>query len=99
MVPAVRPPSTTKVVPVVYEDSSEARKTTVAAISSDEPMRPSGAFGIGAARRFAMLVPYDSARSGVAMAPGHTAFTRIREDPRSSAATLVIPTTACLVAV
>jgi hypothetical protein len=39
---AVRPPSTTTSEPVMNEDSSEARKTTRAAISSGRAMRPIG---------------------------------------------------------
>src|SRR5581483_268421 len=39
---AVRPPSTTSVVPVTNEASSEARKSTALAISSGSPIRPIG---------------------------------------------------------
>src|SRR6266851_10484176 len=41
-VPAVTPPSTTKLAPVINDASSEARKVTVLAISSGSPILPTG---------------------------------------------------------
>jgi hypothetical protein len=58
----------------MYEESSEARKTKLVAISSGSPARPSGVSEPKVATSSAGNV---EGMSGVQIGPGATAFTRI----------------------
>ncbi len=70
-------------------DSSEARKTAIAAISSGLPQRASALSFVNSSD------PWKSFVIPVEMAPGQMAFTRMFFDPSSRAACCVMPTTPC----
>ena len=70
---AVRPPSMTIEVPVMNDDSSDAKKTTVAATSSGRPNRLNGVVVSSDCFQGAGKV----AVIGVSMRPGCTQFTRM----------------------
>src|SRR5215210_5812952 len=82
---SVSPPSTTIEEPVAYDDFSEARKATQAAISRAWPGRPSGKFGRS------MVVGSSSSAPvmGVEISPGPTALTKMPYSASSIAMTLV----------
>src|SRR5262249_47668062 len=97
---ALQPPSTTWIAPVVYDDSSLARYTTSAAISSAVPSLPIGCRATNAARAFsgspcAAILPRND---GVSTVPGHTALQRIPFPTKSAATAFVSPITAAFVA-
>src|SRR5215472_4046508 len=99
----VAPPSTISSTALTYEESSEARKSTVLATSSGSPQRPSG---IAEETNFANLADSSveiEARGprfqiGVFVAPGATTFTRMLRGARSAAMARAIDTTPPLVA-
>src|SRR5215469_3096632 len=99
----VAPPSTISSTALTYEESSEARKSTALAMSSDSPQRPSG---IAEDTNFANLADSSveiEARGprfqiGVFVAPGATTFTRMLRGARSAATARAIETTPPLVA-
>ncbi len=91
--------------PVMYEESSEVRKSASAATSSGRPIRPSGTSFLYSAPTASAVSSGSASGSsaaglviGVSTAPGHMALTRIPFAASSTAATLVSPSTACLVA-
>src|SRR6516225_11281105 len=99
----VAPPSTINSTALTYEESSEARKSTALATSSDSPQRPSG---ITEETNFASLADSSvdmEARGprfqiGVFVAPGATTFTRMLRGARSAAMERAIETIPPLVA-
>src|SRR4051812_21486672 len=94
--PAVLPPLTPTICPVMKGALSEARNTIVWAISSGFPTRLSGTPAIRPAFRSA--VPVNRSSIPVSIGPGATALTRTPNAAASSAADLVSPSTACLLA-
>ena len=85
--PAVAPPSTGSVTPVMYAPSSLHKKTTALAMSQASPIRPNK---LRRARTSSATVPTD-ASIGVAMMPGSTAFTRTLSRPYAPARSIVNP--------
>src|SRR5216684_3805330 len=94
--PADFPPSTKRTCPVVKDALLEARNTTALAISSGLPTRWSGTAPTRPAFRSAL--PVKRLSIAVSVGPGATALTRTPEPAASSAADLVKPSTACLLA-
>src|SRR3954451_16410750 len=93
--PATDPASTGISIPVTNDASSEHSQTTAAATSSGAPKRLSAC-----GRRISCWRSGDSrAMSGVMIAPGQTAFTRIPSSAYSMAAFFVRPPMPCLLAV
>src|SRR6516162_8343685 len=99
----VAPPSTISSTAFTYGESSEARKSTALATSSDSPQRPSG---ITEETNFASLAAssVDTAargprfQIGVLVAPGATTFTRMLRGARSAAMERAIETSPPFVA-
>src|SRR5579872_5596841 len=86
----VAPPSTFSSTALMYDESSEARKSTALASSSGEPQRPSGTVEEKKLETFADSSAVALARGprfhmGVSVAPGATTFTRILRGARSAA--------------
>src|SRR5712671_6786171 len=75
---------------------SEERKAMVCAISSGFPTRLSGT--VDAKRAFLSSVPVKRFSIPVSIGPGATMLTRTPDAAASSAADLVSPSTACLLA-
>src|SRR5258708_37575125 len=94
--PAVLPPSTVRICPVMNDAFSEARKTAARAMSAGSPTRPSGTVFTSAA--FLSTVPVKRLSRAVSTGPGATALMRTPELAASSAADFVMPSTACLLA-
>src|SRR6267378_2126800 len=92
--PTALPPSTETTWPVMNEAEAEATKTIARAISSGLPNRPSGTVDTSAALFWGLPVKRSS--MPVSVGPGATALTRTPEAAPSSAADLVMPSTACL---
>src|SRR5712691_10902796 len=92
--PTALPPSTETTWPVTNEAEAEARKTIARPISSGLPIRPSGTVDTSAALFWGLPVKRSS--MPVSVGPGATALTRTPEAAPSSAADLVMPSTACL---
>src|SRR3981189_1226014 len=92
--PAVLPPSTVSICPVMNDAFSEARKTTARATSAGSPTRPSGTVFTSAA--FLSAVPVKRLSMPVSIGPGATALMRNPELATSRAADFVMPSTACL---
>ena len=79
------PPSTENTCPVIYPPSSEARKSTMAAISLTEPNRPRGM----TPRIFCFTSSESSPVMSVVMKPGATALT-VTARPANSRARLLV---------
>jgi hypothetical protein len=99
---AFNPPSTGIAVPVTNEAASLAKNKMTAAISDGSPYRPNGTMRVMAWRTASGSVG-DKVRSmakiiSVDVGEGQTAFTRIFCEASSADANLVMPTTACLLA-
>ena len=96
----ISPPSTTRDVPVMKEAQSLAKKAIAFATSSGRPILPSGCMLPKVCRTrsgdAALLAVQCSI--GVSMAPGHTQFTRMFLEAKSTATERVIPSNACLAA-
>src|SRR5690606_9805775 len=90
--PRVKPPSTVSVVPVMYEASSELRKSIAAATSAAVPSRPPTVSW--STRQARCISSPMAAVIGVLMNPGATALTRMPSRMSSFAAARVIPITA-----
>ena len=91
------PPSTTNSVPVVKEDSSEARKSAASAISSASPKRP---IGMWTRRRcFFSSVSRNFISSSVRSGPGQRALTRMPSRAWMTASSRVMASTPPLDAV
>src|SRR4029077_8982114 len=90
------PPSTAMDAPVMYEASAEATKAITCAISSGVARRLTGTVETSAALLSSVSVKRVSIP--VSVVPGATTFTRTPLPATSSAADLVIPSTACLLA-
>src|SRR6266550_1585232 len=80
--PALTPPSTKIVCPVMKRALSEARKVTTSATSSGSPIRRSGVCSIAALTRSGNCSMY-AIVSGVLMMPGPTALTATPRGPHS----------------
>src|SRR5438876_9636775 len=93
---AVLPPSTRYDAPVMNDALSEARNMMAWAISSGLPTRLSGT--VAARPAFLSSVPVKRFSIPVSIGPGATMLTRTAEEAASSAADLVSPSTACLLA-
>src|ERR1700682_6021821 len=93
---AVLPPSTRYDAPVMNDALSDARNIMVWAISSGLPTRLSGT--IAATAAFLSSVPVKRFNNPVSIGPGATVLTRTPDEAASSAADLVSPSTACLLA-
>src|ERR1700691_5218364 len=93
---AVLPPSTRYDAPVINDALPDARNMMVSAISSGLPTRLSGTVAARAAFLSAVAVKRFSIP--VSIGPGATMFTRTPDAAASSAADLVNPSTACLLA-
>src|SRR5580692_10042234 len=93
---AVLPPSTRYDAPVIKDALSDARNTMVWAISSGRPIRLSGT--VAARPAFFSGVPAKRSSIPVSMGPGATTLMRNPDAAASSAADLVRPSTACLLA-
>src|SRR5580692_845361 len=93
---AVLPPSTTYDAPVMNDALSEARNMIVWAISSGRPTRLSGT--VAAKLAFFSGVPVKRSNIPVSTGPGATRLIRTPDAAASSAADLVRPSTACLLA-
>ena len=93
----VIPPSTSKLAPVIYELSGDARKSAAFAISSASPKRPMGMW----TRRlcFFSSVSKNFIRSSVLSGPGHRELTRTPSLAWMTASSLVRARTAPLLAV
>ena len=89
------PPLARSVWPLIQAPSGPARKATAAAMSSGWPSRSSGAI---LARRSISSCGLPSRNSSVAVGPGATALTVMLRPRSSLARTLVIASTAALVA-
>src|SRR6202044_3956592 len=86
----VSPPSTISSTALIYDESSEARKSTALATSSGSPQRASGTVEDKKSETFAESSAVALARAprfqmGVFVAPGATTFTRILRGARSAA--------------
>src|SRR6266481_8035469 len=90
------PPSTGYDAPVINDALSDERKTIVCAISSGLPTRLSGTVAVRPA--FLSSVPVKRFSIPVSIGPGATRLTRTPDGAASSAADLVSPSTACLLA-
>src|SRR5216684_4712092 len=90
------PPSTTYDAPVMNEALSDARNMMVWAISSGLPTRLSGT--VAAKPAFLSAVPAKRLSIPVSIGPGATMLMRTPDEAASSAADLVSPSTACLLA-
>src|SRR6266853_6726808 len=90
------PPSTTYDAPVMNEALSDARNMMVWAISSGLPTRLSGT--VAARPAFLSSVPAKRFSIPVSIGPGATMLMRTPDAAASSAADLVSPSTACLLA-
>src|SRR6266436_5149889 len=98
-VQAVKPPSTTNDAPVIKDASSEARNSTVLAISSASPIRPSGCAAPWTRRKSSARSLPRSSGARVLIAPGQTQFTLMLCFAFSSAAErvrLITPALAAL---
>src|SRR5580704_16225447 len=93
---AVLPPSTRYDAPVINDALSDARNTMVWAISSGRPTRLSGT--VAAKPAFLSGVPVKRSSIPVSIGPGATRLMRTPDAAASSAADLVRPSTACLLA-
>src|ERR1700686_804715 len=93
---AVLPPSTRYDAPVMNDALSDARNIMVWAISSGLPTRLSGT--VAAKLAFLSSVPVKRFSIPVSIGPGATMLTRTPDAAASSAADLVSPSTACLLA-
>src|SRR5580700_9404263 len=93
---AVLPPSTRYDAPVINDALSDARNMMVWAISSGLPTRLSGT--VAAKPAFLSAVPVNRFSIPVSIGPGATMLTRTPDAAASSAADLVSPSTACLLA-
>src|ERR1700704_3239624 len=93
---AVLPPSTRYEAPVMNDALSDARNLMAAAISSGFPTRLSGT--VPARLAFLSAVPANRLSIPVSIGPGATMLTRTPDLAASSAADLVSPSTACLLA-
>src|SRR5580704_6755442 len=93
---AVLPPSTMYDAPVMNDALSDARNMMVWAISSGLPTRLSGT--VAARPAFLSGVPVKRSSIPVSIGPGATMLTRTPDAAASSAADLVSPSTACLLA-
>jgi hypothetical protein len=96
LVRAVIPPSTGIEAPVMYDAFAEATKAITCAISSGAATRLTGTMETSAALFSSMLVKRVSIP--VSVVPGATTLTRTPVPATSSAADLVSPSTACLLA-
>src|SRR6202012_2585374 len=99
----VSPPSTISSTALMYDESSEARKSTALASSSGSPQRPSGTVEEKKSESFAdsswvALARDPRFQMGVLVAPGATTFTRILRGARSAAMVRAIETSPPLVA-
>src|SRR5215472_1347445 len=99
----VAPPSTINSTALMYEESSEARKSAALATSSGSPQRPSGIAEETNFANFSDSSVEIEARGprfqmGVFVAPGATTFTRMLRGARSAAMARAIETTPPLVA-
>src|ERR1700744_6443416 len=99
----VIPPSTTSSTALMYDASSEARKSTALARSSGSPQRPSGTVEEKKSETFSDSSAVALARGprfqmGVLVAPGATTFTRILRGARSAAMDRAIETSPPFVA-
>src|SRR6185369_2453875 len=90
------PPSTEYDAPVMNDALSEARKTMACATSSGLPSRLSATVAVRPA--FFSSVPVKRFNIPVSIGPGATMLTRTPDGAASSAADLVSPSTACLLA-
>src|SRR3989344_8621409 len=81
--PATQPPSTTIVLPVIYEDSSDAKNNTALEISSGFPILFIGTGAIIASNPLGSI--FEAATPGVSIAPGAMQFTRIPKGANSKA--------------
>src|SRR5260370_35202821 len=93
----VIPPSTISSTALMYDESSEARKSTALARSSGSPQRPSGIVEDMKLEKFADSSVVALARGprfqmGVFVAPGATTFTRILLGARSAATVRALET-------
>src|ERR1700730_11264207 len=93
---AVLPPSTRYDAPVTNDALSDARNMMVSAISSGLPTRLSGT--VAAKPAFLSAVPAKRFSIAVSTGPGATMLMRTPDAAASSAADLVSPSTACLLA-
>src|ERR1700732_3001631 len=93
---AVLPPSTAYEAPVMNDALSDARNMMVWAISSGLPTRLSGT--VAAKPAFLSAVPVNRFSIPVSIGPGATMLTLTPDAAASSAADLVSPSTACLLA-
>src|SRR5260221_12088719 len=94
--PADLPPSTETICPVTKDAASEARNAIICSISAGLPTRPKGTPETNAA--LFSGVPVKRSTIPVSVGPGATALTRTPLEAASSAAALVKPSTACLLA-
>src|SRR5579862_9460850 len=99
----VAPPSTISSIALMYEESSEARKSTALARSSGSPQRPSGILDDIALSSLVDSSADAEARGprfqmGVFVAPGATTFTRMLRGARSAAIERAMETTPPFVA-
>src|SRR5690349_21741788 len=93
----VSPPSTVSSIALMYDESSEARKSTALARSSGSPQRASGTVEEKRSETFADSSAVALARDprfqiGVFVAPGATTFARILRGARSAAIDRAIET-------
>src|ERR1700723_3346292 len=96
------PPSTISSIALMYDESSEARKSAALARSSGSPQRASGTVEDKKSATFADSSAVALARAprfqmGVFVAPGATTFTRILRGARSAAMDRAIETSPPLV--
>src|ERR1700739_2892277 len=94
--PADFPPSTESTWPLIKDARSEQRNRMALAISLGSPTTPSGPVGVR--RAFLSALPVKRLSIPVSVGPGATALTRTPEPATSSAADVVSPSTACLLA-
>src|SRR5882672_911729 len=92
---AVQPPSTASTAPVIYEESSEARKSAALATSCGSPVRPRNAL---LSWRWCNSVP-GAGVMRVVIAPGQIALQRILCGPKSQAMLRVNPISPCFIVV
>jgi len=95
----MNPPSTARAWPVTKLALPEQSQTAASAISSARPSRPMGSIATIASTAARSARMWWSTISVSPITPGHTALTRRPCGAYSSAAHLVSPMTACLVAV
>ena len=99
----VNPPSTISSTALMYDESSEARKSTAFASSSGSPHRPSGIARRRNERAWRTVHPIIEARDprfqmGVLVAPGATTLTRMLRGAKSAAIARAMETTPPFVA-